>query len=83
MKVLLPAAFQHDIFYSHLGDVVLSEGGEVGDPREALDDLLLGGHLLGQLLRHDVLVHVRLLLHLLQQALRGRSGALSKAIVGK
>ena len=77
MKVLLLAAFQPDR-NSHLSDVILSKGGEVGDPGEALDDLLLGGHLLGQLLRHDVLVHVRLLLHLLQQALRGGSGALSK-----
>ena len=81
MKVLLLAAVQHDRFCPHLSDVVLSQSGEVRDPHEALDDLLLGGHLLGQLLRHDVLVHVRLLLHLLQQALRGCSGALSKAMV--
>ena len=63
--------------HTHVCDVVLPQGREVGDPQETLDDLLLGGHLLREFLGDDVLVHVGLLLHLLQQALRRCSSALS------
>ena len=47
---------------THVRDVVLPHGREVGDLDEALDDLLLGRHLLGELLGDDVPVHSRLLL---------------------
>ena len=60
---------------SQLVDVIFAKGRLIDDPLQTFDGLSTLIDFLRQLLRHDVRVHLRLLLDLLQQRFRRRTEA--------